>query len=284
MIQAYLKLARYRLSFTIAFSTLTGYLFFGRVQLISCLASAVGVFLLSCAASAINQVQEKDFDRLMERTLDRPVPMGQISPLRALLFGAITGIIGLAALYFGANTLSALLGALNLLWYNAVYTPFKRKTAFSVIIGAPTGAIPPMIGWVAAGGAVLSPSILAIAAFMFIWQIPHFLLLLLKYGPEYEKAGFPSVTALFSKDHIKPILFIWLAATSAMSLLFPLWSIITNPILLLLLFTANAFFIGYFFRAFFRKKEPLSFSTSFRSIHLYQGLVLLLLVLQSFHR
>jgi protoheme IX farnesyltransferase len=134
---------------------------------------SLGVFFLACGASALNQFQEIDFDRLMARTRARPLPSGRLSPRWGITCSLILILSGLLLLSF-ASWRASLLGAAALVWYNGFYTPLKKKTPFAVIPGALIGAIPPFLGWVVGGGDWRSPRILALAFFFFLWQVPHF--------------------------------------------------------------------------------------------------------------
>lgn len=107
-----------------------------------------------------------------------------------------------------------------------IYPNLKKITPFAVIPGSVIGAIPPMVGWVAAGGSLFDPKAGILAFFFFIWQVPHFWLLLLKFGKEYEKAGFPSLTNMYSNKHIKNITFIWTLATAIAALMIPVFHIV----------------------------------------------------------
>ncbi|MEJ2720609.1 MAG: protoheme IX farnesyltransferase, partial [bacterium] len=149
-----------------------------------------GVFLLACGSSALNQVQERDIDRNMKRTMGRPLPTGRVSTRYALVTAVICLTVGSVVILASSNLTATALGALTVLWYNGVYTPLKRVTAFAAVPGGVVGAIPPVLGWVAGGGSPADPRILAVAVFFFMWQIPHFWLLLLSTaGDDYEKAG-----------------------------------------------------------------------------------------------
>jgi len=183
----------------------------------------LGTFLLASGSSALNQCQEAAIDARMPRTRNRPLPAGRFSP-RAGLF--ISGLLILFGFYFLAsvelNTMTLLgLGAFAVLWYNGVYAMLKRVTAFAAVPGALVGAVPPMIGWVAAGGELGAPLIVLLAAFYFVWQIPHFWLLLLMQGDEYEAAGLPVLTAIFSPRQLQRITFMWVLATAAAGLVLP---------------------------------------------------------------
>jgi protoheme IX farnesyltransferase len=136
--------------------------------------------------------------------------------------------IALALLAAGFNVLANVdthttevlsLTALSVFWYNVVYTYLKRWSAFAVVPGALVGAIPPIIGWTAAGGVVTDRSIMPLAFFLFLWQIPHFWLLLLMFGKDYEQAGLPSVTKMFSSIQLRRITFMWILCTAAAGLM-----------------------------------------------------------------
>jgi heme o synthase len=102
---------------------------------------------------------------------------------------------------------------LNLIWYNGIYTPLKKINPLAIIPGSLVGSIPPAVGWTAAGGNILDPQIIILSFFFFIWQIPHFWLLLLIFGKDYENAGFPTLMQIFSSDQLARITFIWIVAT-----------------------------------------------------------------------
>jgi protoheme IX farnesyltransferase len=192
---------------------------------------ALGVFFAACGSSALNQVQEARYDRLMERTRRRPIPSGRIEPRWALFVAVLYLAIGfnlIANVDTHTGTL-LLLTALSVLWYNGVYTYLKRVTAFAVVPGALVGALPPLIGWAAAGGVISDPTILELAFFLALWQIPHFWLLLLLYGEDYRRAGLPTVITLFSTRQIIHITFSWIVAVAAAGLLLAVTSGSTFP-------------------------------------------------------
>jgi protoheme IX farnesyltransferase len=132
-------------------------------------------------------------------------------------------LLGLLTLTSAAHNASALLllGVFAVFWYNALYTYLKRFTAFAAVPGALIGAIPPLIGYSAAGGRLGDPLILLVAIFFFIWQIPHFWLLMLMMGDQYRDAGLPAITAKFARPQLARITFTWMLATAAGGLAFP---------------------------------------------------------------
>lgn len=282
IVSSFSKLVRFKLSLAITLSAFVGYVFYRHSLDLALLPALSGVFLFASSASALNQFQERHFDQMMKRTVNRPIPSHQVRPVTALILSIALGICAFVLLYVASSPTSANIGLLNLLWYNFLYTPLKRRTSFVVIIGAVTGALPPLMGWTAAGGIITSPVIVSFCIFMFFWQIPHFLLLLLKYGKEYADAGYPSITTSLSDEKVKRVIFIWILSTSTSTLLFPLFHNIENPILISLLILLNIFTIMRFYHTFFKDSSPLSLRIAFRSIHIFQLCVFLLLLIQSF--
>ena len=188
----------------------------------------LGVLLLAFGSAALNHYQERNFDAMMDRTKNRPIPSGRISSVNALLVSVLLIIFGSIVLLIGSNYLALIFGLLNLIWYNFVYTLLKRKTAFAIVPGSLVGAIPPVIGWVAAGGELFDPQILAIAFFFFVWQIPHFWLLLLVMDKDYRKAGFPTLTQIFSRDQLLRITFVWITSTAVTGFMISLFGLVTD--------------------------------------------------------
>ncbi|MBA4409231.1 MAG: hypothetical protein C0397_07400 [Odoribacter sp.] len=209
------ELGKVRISLPIALSAYTGYAlktgtFDGQAMMLM-----AGVFLMSCSSGAINHLQEYQTDALMPRTKNRPIPSGKISPKGAFWVALSFFAYGAFILITNFPILVFLTSLLTLLSYNAIYTPLKKITAFAVVPGSLVGALPPYIGWFAGGGDWLNGDIFWVALFFFIGQIPHFWLLLLMFGKEYELAGFPSLHSVFSDNQIKRLSFTWILATIA---------------------------------------------------------------------
>jgi len=219
------ELGKVRISIAVAFTTFTGYILshgeFDRGFILP----FIGIFLLACGASAFNQVQETDTDLIMKRTAGRPLPSGRISKHGAILIALVYFISGCMVLYFGPGLLTLLVGVSTFIWYNLIYTPLKKVTAFAAVPGSMVGALPPLAGWVAGGGNLTDPGALAIGFFFFMGQIPHFWLLLLKLGKQYERANLPCLTQLLTDEQIKRLTFVWIAATSVSAIVLPLYGI-----------------------------------------------------------
>jgi len=163
----------------------------------------------------------------MQRTKKRSIPSGRIAPLKALYFSVAMITTGFFVLYLTGD-LSLFLGMFAVVWYNGAYTYLKRKTAFAVIPGAFVGAIPPAIGWIAGGGALQDPRLAILCFVFFMWQVPHFWVLLLNYGEEYEEAGLPSLSGIFSRTQLRRVASNWIFAMVASCFLMVLYGMVRS--------------------------------------------------------
>jgi protoheme IX farnesyltransferase len=150
----------------------------------------IGTALVASGASAFNQLLEIDADGLMRRTRARPLPSGRIEPKRAKAFAFVLSVTGLAQLAFMVNLLAAGVALVTLLTYTVLYTPLKRRTSLSTVVGGVPGALPPMIGWAAVRNN-LSIEAWILFGIVFLWQMPHFLAIAWMYREDYKRAGFP---------------------------------------------------------------------------------------------
>ena len=279
-IKTILSLIKYKVSIAVTFTAITGYLVYTGQFHFQILNLILGVFFLAGGSSALNECQEHKYDALMPRTKNRPIPTGQISLRNASLVSLLFFFIGLSILYFNFGTTTALLGLINIFWYNLIYTSLKRITSFAVVPGSLVGAIPALMGWTAAGGYVFESTIIFIAFFMFIWQIPHFWLLMLKYGKEYEDAGFKTINQAVNPQNLKLIIFIWVLATSFSSIIVPLFLVHISFLFFLFIFALNISFIAIFVKLSFGKNVgELNFRKSFVSINIYMVLFMIMLII-----
>lgn len=190
-LKAYFEVMKFRLSFLVAFSSGFGYALGVNGQInwhimgILC----VGGFLISGASVTLNQVMEKDLDGLMSRTKDRPLPTMRISPVEGIVFALIVAVIGFSLLAVYTNLFTTLLAFVSMLLYSFAYTPLKQVGPVAVLVGAVPGALPPMLGWIAATGSV-DYQALIIFGIQFIWQFPHFWAIAWVADEDYRKAGF----------------------------------------------------------------------------------------------
>lgn len=278
-IKAYAWLGKFSISIPVALTTFTGYLLGRGSFSIDVLYSLAGVFLLASGASALNQIQEYKLDLLMPRTRNRPIPSGRISLSGAWIFTIVFSLAGLFILFYYSGFLAGILGLLNIFWYNGIYTPLKRTTAFAVVPGSIVGALPPLIGWVAAGGSLLDPVAIALGFFFFIGQIPHFWLLLLRFGQEYEIAGFKSLTTRFSNVQIRRLTFVWIAATAATAFMLPGFYRFNYNTIIYILWILSVLLVVIFIGLIKPTKEDVEFRTSFIRINIYYFYVMVLLCL-----
>ena len=188
----YLALTKPRLNLLVLITTLAGvYLASPEgVPLPLLLHTLIGTALVAGGAAALNQVWERDTDRMMRRTSTRPLPSGRLGIAEGVLFGVLLSIAGIAELAIAVNTLSAAVAALTLASYVLVYTPLKRRSSLSTLVGAVPGALPPVIGWVAVTGSLTLPA-LVLFGIQFFWQMPHFLAIAWMYRDDYARAGIP---------------------------------------------------------------------------------------------
>ena len=186
---SFIEITKLRLSASVVFSSVISYLIgMSEFDFEIFLYLVVGGLMMVSASNIFNQVIERDLDALMQRTKGRPLPMGQISVNNALVLGFTFVIAGLTFLYI-ISPLCAMLGAISIFIYACVYTPLKLITPLSVFVGAIPGAIPFMLGWVAATNE-LGVEALALFLMQFFWQFPHFWAIAWWQNDEYEKAGF----------------------------------------------------------------------------------------------
>jgi protoheme IX farnesyltransferase len=186
-----LTLTKARLSFLVVVTTFVGFCLASPSPLnwLLLVNAVVGTALAAAGAAALNQWMEMRVDRLMERTRHRPLPAGRVKPGAALALGVALSVGGIGWLAWTCNAMSAYLAAATVFIYIAFYTPLKRKTSLCTIVGAVSGAIPPMIGWAAARPS-LDLGAWVLFGVLFAWQMPHFLAIAWMYRDEYAQAGF----------------------------------------------------------------------------------------------
>lgn len=205
----YLELTKPRITFMVLVTTAVGFVLGqgvrpeigpsfadgGALPLALFFHALAGTALVASSASALNQVLERRLDARMRRTAGRPLPAGRLELVPALLFALALGALGVTWLALAVNPLTAVLGALTLLSYVLVYTPMKRVSSLSTVVGAAPGAMPPVMGWAAVTGD-LGPGAWALFGILFFWQLPHFLAIAWMYRADYAQAGFPMLPVI----------------------------------------------------------------------------------------
>ncbi|HSV15437.1 MAG TPA: heme o synthase [Tepidisphaeraceae bacterium] len=185
------ELTKPRMNFLIVITTMVGYFMASRgdANWTRLLHTLLGTALTASGAGVLNQLIEREYDKLMPRTRNRPLPAGRVAPAEAVCYGVALGVAGVTYLAILVNALTASLGALTLLSYLFIYTPMKRRTTLNTVIGAVPGAIPPVMGWTAVHN-VIQPEAIALFAILFFWQMPHFLAIAILYRNDYKAGGF----------------------------------------------------------------------------------------------
>ena len=187
----YRQLMKLNLSLLVVFSSLIGYLMIPELpfSFYHVVVLFLGGMLVTSAANATNQLLEKEEDSLMKRTVDRPLAAGRMSNNEAIAFIVLSLALGLLLLFTQFNALAAYLSLASYLLYSFVYTPLKKKSAISVLVGAIPGSLPCVIGWAAGTGSISMPEAWVLFAFQFFWQFPHFWAIAWLGHDDYTKAG-----------------------------------------------------------------------------------------------
>lgn len=187
----YYTLTKPEVNLLILMTTSAGYYLAGRgpLRIAGLLSTLLGTLLVASGTATLNQWMERGWDGLMRRTASRPLPAGRVSAREAFWFGVLLSAVGGVYLALAVNGLAAILAVSTLLSYLLIYTPLKRKTPLCTLLGAVPGAMPTLIGWAGASGAI-SGQAWFLFAILFLWQFPHFLAIALMYREDYARAGY----------------------------------------------------------------------------------------------
>ncbi len=274
-----------RLSLSVVFSSLAGYLLGAdTVSFFTLLLLAFGGYFMVGASNAYNQIIERDLDALMERTKNRPIPSGSMSVQSAFILATVFTILGITVLYI-INPQTAMFGAISIFLYTSAYTPLKTKTPLSVFVGAIPGAIPFMLGWVAATNDFgIEPGTLFML--QFFWQFPHFWAIGWFLHEDYQKAGF-NMLPTGKRDK----------ATAVQTILYTIWTILvsiipvfgfTGELKLTVVGAVAVFLVGlvmlYHAVQLFKKKTTIAARQLMLASVLYITLVQIIYVLDKFIR
>jgi len=242
-LREYAVLTKLRLSFLVVVSAITGYLMADTFAGVDFSLLIFGGFLVTGSSNGFNQVIEREYDKLMTRTQNRPLVKGSISITEALIVSSLFGLVGLVLLYL-INPLSAILGFLALFSYVAIYTPMKRISPWAVFVGAFPGAIPPMLGFVAATGHFgLLPGLLFFVQFM--WQFPHFWAIAWVLDDDYRKAGYRLLPSKFGRNHSSSFQILLYTCAMIIASASPYVMELTGTLSLIVCMVAGLFFYRY---------------------------------------
>ena len=274
----YLQLSKLTIMLPVSLTGFTGFFIYNPHLSISLILTSFGILLMAVSASALNQVQEAGLDSKMNRTYLRPIPAGRIKMIPGVIFSLCCFLSGNILIFSGGNIEAVLIALFTVLWYNGVYTYSKRITAFAVVPGALTGALPPLIGWVAAGGGIWDKPIIFLEFLFFTGQIPHFWLLILKYGEEYNKAGIPSLTDIFNREQINRLTFTWVVTSVIAAVFLCYFEVIREVPVILILLIASVFLIWKFSALIKTSADNITYKKYSILLDSYFLLILILLI------
>jgi heme o synthase len=210
---SWFKLTKLPVCLLVAFSAMFGSIVAGDVNLSRISMTALGVLFLACGSATLNSLQEIRLDASMSRTKNRPLPLRVIPAGQALVLALLLITLGLLLLFLRSHLLRPVeLGLMAVALYNLIYTPLKTRTVAAIIPGALSGALPPYIGWSAAGGDPLSSTALLLCILFILWQVPHTLLILLSHKDDYLAHDIPSLVKYFPESTLNRIVFVWIGA------------------------------------------------------------------------
>lgn len=192
------SLTKVRLNALVVATTAGGYFMAspGRFDIAALVATCIGTALVASSSAALNQVYERDTDRMMARTQSRPVAEGRMSSAEGLIIAGILALAGVLALSLTVAPIAAILALITLATYILIYTPLKRRTSLATIVGAVPGALPVLIGWAAAGGSLADVRGWSLFLLMFVWQLPHFLAIAWLCREDYARARMPMLPVI----------------------------------------------------------------------------------------
>ncbi|MCL4124194.1 UNVERIFIED_CONTAM: hypothetical protein GTU68_008765 [Idotea baltica] len=277
------QLTKFGLSVSVVISALAGYLLAAdAVQVSTLILLAVGGYFMVGASNAFNQIIEKDTDKLMKRTMNRPLPAGRMSVNTAMVIAVVSTILGITILYL-INPKTAMFGAISIFLYTSIYTPLKPKTPLVVFVGALPGAIPFMLGWVAATG---NFGIEAGMLFMiqFFWQFPHFWAIGWLQYEEYKKAGFNMLpTGEKNKKATSQIILytIWMIFVSVFPVLKLTGSLYLSPVAAILVFLSGLVMLYYGIKLHKEQTDKIARKLMLSSV-LYITLIQVIFVIDKF--
>jgi heme o synthase len=261
----YAQFMKFRLASLVVFSAVIGYFmgireFSRSADWVEIIMLILGGFLVTGSSNGFNQIIERETDKLMTRTANRPIPTGRMSVTEGMIAASITGAAGIFLLWYYLNPLSGLLSAISLLLYVVLYTPMKRVSPLAVFVGAFPGAIPAMLGWVAAdpGFGSIGVTALILFAVQFVWQFPHFWAIAWVADDDYRKAGFRLLPSAGGRDKSTAfqilVYTLFLMPLSVMPLVLPIYSdsklISTGTIGVLIAVISGVFFAAQAFKLY----------------------------------
>lgn len=273
-------LVKYKLSLAVVFSSVAGYYLFDNSINHHLFFLVSGVFFLASGSAVLNQFTESREDLIMERTKNRPIPSKKLSKGNALVISLLLLLTG-SMLLFNNGITPFLIGIITVVLYNFIYTCLKKITFFSIIPGAIVGAFPPMIGYSSAGGMLHNQNIIAFSVFMFLWQLPHFWLIIIRNSDDYKAAGFKTISKYLNESQLKYLVFYWVLSTTFLIFLFFMYTHAINKAVLIFITLLNLSFILLFYNLLFGKKGTQDIKKAFILINSFSLFLMIIIVASS---
>jgi len=213
MIKDFFVVTKFVLSFAVSLSALFAYVMAKGEIGFDMLLATFSVLLVAMGVSTLNQVQEYKEDGKMERTKHRPIAAGRMTPKTGYIIAAVLILLSMILIYTLLGLTGINIFMFAFIWYNLMYTPLKKKSALAVVPGAILGVIPPAVGWLVAGESLMTLEFMALSLYFFIWQVPHFWLLVMLFHGDYKDGGYPTAMKLFGQASLQRLTFVWLVFT-----------------------------------------------------------------------
>jgi protoheme IX farnesyltransferase len=280
-VTGHILLAKLSLCYLMTASALTAYVARKPVLDPAGLATIACVFLLCLGAATLNNYQDREIDRRMQRTRGRPLARGAVSSRAALAQAAALILAGTTGLLLADGSAALpITGLIAVAFYNGIYTPLKRTTVLAIIPGAVCGTLPVLMGWMAAGGggAFGSPKLWILMVVFGVWQLPHYWLVVLAHREDYRSSGLPSMLRVLSVEQLRALVLVWVASFAVLTLCLPLYRVILSQVAAWVLL-ANALVLASVLGASLRGDGE-GYRSLFRCLNLSLALVMSVILIE----
>jgi protoheme IX farnesyltransferase len=238
------------------------------------------LFLLCLGAATLNNYQDRDIDKQLQRTRKRPLVFGEIGSRAALIQALALILCGTVGFLFASRSIAlATTGLIAVCLYNLIYTPLKRRTSLAIIPGAVCGTLPILMGWMAAGGALRSPKLWILMVVFGVWQLPHFWLVVLGNQRDYRESGIPNMLRALSVRQLDKLVLVWVSAFAVVTLFLPLYRVVLSEVAAWVLFANAAILTSAFGLLLFFRHGATRYRELFRYLSLSVAVVMAVIML-----